>query len=77
VPTPAQESQYVNQSAGRVRESQRYVGQSFRNTYEQTKLEAESLVDDSDLPTAILRPRIVVGDGATDWTPAFKSSTGS
>jgi len=57
--------------AGRVRESQRYVGQSFRNTYEQTKLEAESLVDDSDLPTAILRPSIVVGDSVTGWTPAF------
>jgi thioester reductase-like protein len=56
---------------GRVRESQDYVGQSFRNTYEQTKLEAESLVNDSDLPTAILRPSIVVGDSATGWTPAF------
>jgi thioester reductase-like protein len=57
--------------AGRVRESQRYVGQSFRNTYEQTKLEAESLVEDSDLPAAILRPSIVVGDSVTGWTPAF------
>jgi thioester reductase-like protein len=57
--------------AGRVSESQRYVGQSFRNTYEQTKLEAESLVDDSDLPAAILRPSIVVGDSVTGWTPAF------
>ncbi|MGH2918838.1 MAG: SDR family oxidoreductase, partial [Solirubrobacteraceae bacterium] len=56
---------------GRVRETQRYVGQRFRNTYEQTKLEAESLVNDSDLPTAILRPSIVVGDSVTGWTPAF------
>lgn len=56
---------------GRVHESQGYVGQSFRNTYEQTKLEAESLVNDSDLPTVILRPSIVVGDSVTGWTPAF------
>jgi long-chain acyl-CoA synthetase len=56
---------------GRVHESQRYVGQRFRNTYEQTKLEAESLVDNSDIPAAILRPSIVVGDSATGWTPSF------
>jgi len=56
---------------GRVREDEGYVGQEFRNTYEQTKLEAETLVGDSDLPTAILRPSIVVGDSATGWTPAF------
>jgi len=56
---------------GRVCENQRYVGQTFRNTYEQTKLEAESLVNDSDVPTAILRPSIVVGDSVTGWTPAF------
>lgn len=56
---------------GTVRETQRYVGQSFRNTYEQTKLEAESLVNDSEVPTAILRPSIVVGDSQTGWTPAF------
>ncbi|MEA2217516.1 MAG: hypothetical protein QOJ35_142 [Solirubrobacteraceae bacterium] len=56
---------------GRVHESEGYVGQRFRNTYEQTKLEAESLVGDSDVPTAILRPSIVVGDSVTGWTPAF------
>jgi long-chain acyl-CoA synthetase len=61
----------AGERVGRVRESQRYVGQSFRNTYEQTKLEAESLVNNSDLPAAILRPSIVVGDSATGWTPAF------
>ncbi len=61
----------AGERVGRVRESQDYVGQSFRNTYEQTKLEAESLVNDSDLPTAILRPSIVVGDSRTGWTPTF------
>jgi long-chain acyl-CoA synthetase len=61
----------AGERVGRVRENQRYVGQKFRNTYEQTKLEAESLVNDSDVPTAILRPSIVVGDSVTGWTPAF------
>lgn len=56
---------------GRVRESEGYVGQSFRNTYEQTKLEAETLVNHCDAPAAILRPSIVVGDSVTGWTPAF------
>jgi long-chain acyl-CoA synthetase len=56
---------------GRVCESEGYVGQSFRNTYEQTKLEAESVVHACDAPTAILRPSIVVGDSVTGWTPAF------
>ena len=56
---------------GRVGESERYVGQRFRNTYEQTKLEAESLVDASGLPASILRPSIVVGDSVTGWTPSF------
>jgi len=56
---------------GRILESEGDVGQSFRNTYEQTKLEAESLVNDCDAPTTILRPSIVVGDSVTGWTPAF------
>ncbi len=47
------------------------IGQRPRNTYEQTKLEAERLVTDSALPAAILRPSIVVGDSRTGWTPAF------
>lgn len=47
------------------------IGQRPRNTYEQTKLEAERLVSASGLPAAILRPSIVVGDSHTGWTPAF------
>lgn len=61
----------AGERVGRVLESEDHVGQSFRNTYEQTKLEAESLVNNCDAPTAILRPSIVVGDSATGWTPAF------
>ncbi|MBA3745977.1 MAG: SDR family oxidoreductase [Solirubrobacterales bacterium] len=61
----------AGERSGRVDESQGYVGQRFRNTYEQTKLEAELLVADSDVPTSILRPSIVVGDSVTGWTPTF------
>lgn len=56
---------------GRVFEHEGDVGQVPRNTYEQTKLEAEALVEASGLPAAILRPSIVVGDRRTGWTPAF------
>jgi long-chain acyl-CoA synthetase len=56
---------------GCVREDEGDVGQRFRNTYEQTKLEAEEVVRGSGLPAAILRPSIIVGDSVTGWTPAF------
>jgi nucleoside-diphosphate-sugar epimerase len=47
-------------------------GINFRNTYEQTKLEAEVAVTaSSDLPTAIVRPSIVVGEADSGWTSAF------
>ncbi len=57
--------------AGRCHEHESDVGQRHRNTYEQTKLEAERAVCDSGLPATILRPSIVVGDSRTGWTPAF------
>jgi thioester reductase-like protein len=47
-------------------------GADFRNTYERTKLEAELLVDAADdLPRAIVRPSIVVGESDSGWTSAF------
>lgn len=53
---------------GRFTEGDVDVGQSFRNPYEQTKLEAEvvleSLSKHARLPLTILRPSLVVGDGA-------------
>jgi long-chain acyl-CoA synthetase len=52
-------------------ESDLDVGQTFHNTYEQTKFEAEQLVRGSELPFTILRPSIVVGDRASGWTAAF------
>jgi long-chain acyl-CoA synthetase len=47
-------------------------GGEFRNTYEQTKLEAEIAVAAADdLPTTIVRPSIVVGESDSGWTSAF------
>ena len=57
-----------------VRESELDVGQSYRNTYEQTKAEAEALVRSrlGSLPGVILRPSIIVGDSRTGVTSSFK-----
>lgn len=59
-------------TAGRFYETQRAVGQAFRNTYEQTKWEAEAIVAAAeDLNPVIVRPSIVVGESDSGWTPAF------
>jgi thioester reductase-like protein len=48
-------------------------GQRFRNAYEQSKHEAETLVrrHRERLPIQVFRPSIVVGEEDTGWTPAF------
>jgi thioester reductase-like protein len=58
---------------GDFSESDLDVGQEFRNSYEQSKFEAEELVrtQGADLPWMILRPSIVVGDRRSGWTAAF------
>lgn len=56
---------------GTFTENDHDVGQTFRNTYEQTKWEAEYLVARADLPTAVVRPSIVVGESDSGWTSAF------
>src|SRR3954449_11233145 len=57
---------------GTFRERQLDAGQEFRNTYEQTKWEAEHVVNDaSDLDPVIARPSIVMGESTSGWTPAF------
>ena len=57
---------------GTFRERQLDAGQEFRNTYEQTKWEAEHVVATADdLAPAIARPSIVMGESDTGWTPAF------
>ena len=59
---------------GLIREDELDVGQSFRNTYEQTKAEAELLVRSrmDKTPCVILRPSIIVGDSQTGVTSSFK-----
>jgi long-chain acyl-CoA synthetase len=49
------------------------AGRRFRNTYEQTKHEAERLLRawPMPLPLQVVRPSIVVGEHATGWTRAF------
>ena len=49
------------------------VGQRFRNTYEQSKFEAEQVVHAAmrDLPITVVRPSIVIGDSRSGATSAF------
>jgi len=57
---------------GRFAESDLDVGQAFRNSYEQSKFEAEQLVRSRlGVPFTIMRPSIVVGDRRSGWTAAF------
>lgn len=55
-------------------ESELDVGQSFRNSYEQTKNEAEALVRSraEEQRATIYRPSIIVGDSRTGRTSSFK-----
>jgi thioester reductase-like protein len=57
-----------------VRENELAIGQNYRNTYEQTKAEAEALVRSrlDSMPGVILRPSIIVGDSRTGVTSSFK-----
>ncbi|HWT25412.1 MAG TPA: SDR family oxidoreductase [Solirubrobacteraceae bacterium] len=59
---------------GAFREDMLDEGQGFRNTYEQTKWEAERLIAEraGDFgTTAVARPSIVMGESDSGWTPAF------
>jgi long-chain acyl-CoA synthetase len=58
---------------GRFSEDDLDVGQAFRNTYEQSKFEAECLVARSrgHLPITVLRPSIIVGERDSGWTASF------
>jgi len=57
---------------GTFSERQLDAGQAFRNTYEETKADAEQIVRLArDLGPAIARPSIVVGESDSGWTPAF------
>lgn len=58
---------------GRFGEDDLDVGQTFRNSYEQSKYEAEAEVRSwaGGLPVRILRPGIVVGECQSGWTTSF------
>lgn len=60
---------------GLVREEDLDAGQRFRNTYEQSKFEAEILCRRAaaELPVAIYRPSIIVGDSRTGTTRSYKT----
>jgi thioester reductase-like protein len=59
--------------AGRFNEDDLDVGQSFRNAYERSKFEAESLIARARgrLPITVMRPSIVVGERESGWTTSF------
>jgi long-chain acyl-CoA synthetase len=58
---------------GSFSEDELDVGQRFRNSYEQSKFEAELLVQRhrAQLPITVLRPSIVVGERDSGWTTSF------
>jgi len=58
---------------GIFREGDLDVEQSYRNTYEQSKAQAERVLrlNAHGLPLAVVRPSIVVGDSRCGWTPSF------
>lgn len=58
---------------GSVRERAGAQRRTFRNAYEHSKAEAETLVQSrrDPLPVTIVRPSIVVGDRVTGWTASF------
>lgn len=58
---------------GRIYEHELAEGQTFRNHYEQTKYEAELLVDDlkDSVPATIIRPGVVKGNSETGETIKF------
>lgn len=64
----------AGERSGLVLEGELAVGQRYRNTYEQTKAEAEALVQErlASLPGVILRPSIIAGDSRTGVTSSFK-----
>lgn len=63
---------------GVIREDDLDVGQAFGNDYEQSKVEAETLVRDAARPGAgfldtatVYRPSIIVGDSSSGWTSTY------
>ncbi len=57
---------------GRFAEDEQGAGEGFRNTYEQTKWEAERAIAEAEaLPSVVVRPSIIVGESDSGWTSSF------
>jgi len=56
---------------GRILETELKCGQKFKNHYESTKYAAEVLVQESRIPSVIIRPSIVVGHSQTGETRKY------
>jgi long-chain acyl-CoA synthetase len=65
---------YVAGKAHGVVREEELVPTEFNNTYERTKWESEQIVREhqQDLPIAIFRPSIIVGDSRTGYTSNFR-----
>jgi thioester reductase-like protein len=63
----------AGERAGCFSEDDLDVGQGFRNSYERSKFEAETLIAKwrSRLPITVARPSIIVGERASGWTASF------
>jgi thioester reductase-like protein len=59
---------------GEVREQELEAGQGFHNAYEESKYQAERLVQRASaaLPTTVLRPSLVIGDSRTGEIDRFE-----
>jgi thioester reductase-like protein len=66
-------SSVSGQRAGDIYEDELEMGQTFFNTYEQSKCESERIVRDhaDRIPTIIFRPSIIIGDSRTGRTTSF------
>ena len=58
---------------GVVQESSLAAGQTFRNDYEASKFEAESLVRNATFPehVTVYRPAVICGDSQTGYTNTY------
>jgi thioester reductase-like protein len=66
-------SSVSGQRAGNIYEHELEMGQTFFNTYEQSKCDSERIVRNhmNRIPTVIFRPSIVIGDSRTGRTSTF------
>jgi thioester reductase-like protein len=66
-------SSVSGQRAGHIREYELEMGQTFFNTYEQSKNESERIVRDhfGRIPATVFRPSIIIGSSVNGHTTSF------